>query len=194
MDGYFHCPRIFVRSTAYRDQRASTLTYLSLLSKSNRLGNPVLRISNAELAKITGVTRKTVVKSLTALTADPLPFLRVNEGTIEILNPHTGQSFDAEDPNIPQFIDRSAGKSGKVLDLLTPANFHRYFCAELPDLDSSLVQQDTRCPFHSDEHPSMSVNLDEGVWFCHSCKPENSETTMLGFEMRKLQTEDRPES
>lgn len=26
-----------------------------------------------------------------------------------------------------------------------------------------------RCPFHEDKHPSASVNMDKGVFFCHSC-------------------------
>lgn len=26
-----------------------------------------------------------------------------------------------------------------------------------------------RCPFHDDKSPSMSVNLDKGLWYCHAC-------------------------
>jgi len=27
----------------------------------------------------------------------------------------------------------------------------------------------TRCPFHDDEHPSLRVNLERGVWYCDPC-------------------------
>jgi hypothetical protein len=35
----------------------------------------------------------------------------------------------------------------------------------------------------------MSINLDEGVWFCHVCQPEGS--GMLAFEMKRLNTDDK---
>lgn len=25
------------------------------------------------------------------------------------------------------------------------------------------------CPFHDDRHPSLSINLETGSWFCHAC-------------------------
>jgi AAA domain/CHC2 zinc finger len=31
-------------------------------------------------------------------------------------------------------------------------------------------EQMVRCVFHGDKHASMSVNLEDGVWFCQSCK------------------------
>lgn len=27
----------------------------------------------------------------------------------------------------------------------------------------------TRCPFHDDEHPSLTVNVERGVWYCFPC-------------------------
>ncbi|AGI12932.1 putative DNA primase [Propionibacterium phage PHL112N00] len=30
-------------------------------------------------------------------------------------------------------------------------------------------EQHILCPFHDDHQPSMSINLDKGVWYCHTC-------------------------
>jgi DNA primase len=30
-------------------------------------------------------------------------------------------------------------------------------------------EQRITCPFHADEHPSLSLNTEKNVWFCHPC-------------------------
>lgn len=37
-----------------------------------------------------------------------------------------------------------------------------------PTLDSSISQHCVKCYFHEDNTPSLSINLDSGVWKCHS--------------------------
>ncbi len=39
-----------------------------------------------------------------------------------------------------------------------------------------------RCPFHDDQHASLSVNRDKGVWFCHAC---NEGGTAQDFARRR---------
>lgn len=33
------------------------------------------------------------------------------------------------------------------------------------------------CPFHSDSSPSLSINLDSGLWFCHGCGEKGNAKT-----------------
>jgi len=35
------------------------------------------------------------------------------------------------------------------------------------------------CPFHEDTHPSFSVNLDKGIYYCHACGKTGNSTTFL---------------
>lgn len=32
------------------------------------------------------------------------------------------------------------------------------------------AEYNVRCPIHDEQHASMRINVDKGVWFCHSCK------------------------
>lgn len=34
------------------------------------------------------------------------------------------------------------------------------------------------CPFHKDRHPSFSINLDEGLWYCFSCGRKGNYATL----------------
>jgi hypothetical protein len=50
-----------------------------------------------------------------------------------------------------------------------PDQARRYFELRLPNFHwNGHAQVSTHCPFHSDATASFSVNLDEGVWTCHS--------------------------
>jgi hypothetical protein len=53
---------------------------------------------------------------------------------------------------------------------------------QLPKRDALNVH----CPFHRDEHPSMSLNLAKGVWNCRSC---NRAGGMLDFERTMMNTD-----
>jgi hypothetical protein len=41
-------------------------------------------------------------------------------------------------------------------------------------LDSSGKQAKALCPFHDDRNPSLSINLETGVWHCFGCKEKGS--------------------
>jgi putative DNA primase/helicase len=148
-----------------------------------------LRYSKAKLAKITGRTHKTTAKALSAMTAGDYPFLRVETGLVEVLNPYGGSLAEKFVDADYRFIDVATGKAGSVQQLLTAESYRKYFSQELPDLDPEAVQQDVCCPFHADTRPSMSVNLDSGVWKCHVC--DGAEGGLIDFEMHLLDTEDR---
>ncbi|HBH13837.1 MAG TPA: hypothetical protein DDX29_12125 [Clostridiales bacterium] len=43
--------------------------------------------------------------------------------------------------------------------------YKRYF----PDLKETVRKQNVICPFHADSDPSCSLDLEEGLYYCHSC-------------------------
>ena len=45
----------------------------------------------------------------------------------------------------------------------------RYLSAIGHELKGEGAKASARCPFHDDKSPSMSVNTDKGLWFCHAC-------------------------
>lgn len=59
----------------------------------------------------------------------------------------------------------------------------RYFTSRLPEqVIHDRVQVNVRCPFHDDRKPSMSLNLDEGIWNCHG--PCDEGGGLLDFERK----------
>lgn len=58
------------------------------------------------------------------------------------------------------------GLKEKILESI---NFHAFYSGELnsPLKDGEEVQ--AHCPFHDDQHPSLSINLTTGLWHCHAC-------------------------
>lgn len=52
---------------------------------------------------------------------------------------------------------------------LHPEQYRAYFAARLPGYKwDGRPQHTLNCPFHSDNDPSFSINLDSGTWCCHS--------------------------
>jgi len=52
---------------------------------------------------------------------------------------------------------------------LKPENVRRYFESKLPDVRWNRNQGTARCPFHADHHPSLSIDAERGLFFCHGC-------------------------
>jgi len=187
---YFQVPE----SLMFREQYTklggtALLVYLAVLASVNRTGRQVLSLTAKLLAEHGGMTPPTLRKAVAELTDDSAPLLRVTAGKVHLLHPETGQSLDEVDDD-EKFVFIEAGSRMRIgmRELLTPDNFKRYYGHELLGLDATRVQQDVRCPFHADGTPSMSVNLEDGEWFCHACDFGGG---MLHFEMRILETEDK---
>src|SRR6266567_1078345 len=53
---------------------------------------------------------------------------------------------------------------------LQPEQSQRYFEARLKGqrFTGHGAEQQTRCPFHDDRTPSLSVNFEKGTWCCHT--------------------------
>jgi hypothetical protein len=187
---YFQVPESLMFREQYTKLAGTTLlVYLAVLASVNKTGRQVLSLTAELLAKHASVTPPTLRKAVQELTDDSVPLLRVNPGEVHLLHPETGQSLDEVDDE-EKFVFIELGNRTRIGmgELLTPDNFKRYYGQELAGLDTGRVQQDVRCPFHADGTPSMSINLEDGAWFCHACDFGGG---MLHFEMRMLETEDR---
>lgn len=49
--------------------------------------------------------------------------------------------------------------------------------------DNARTWVSVNCPFHSDQHPSMSVHLDSGRFCCHACGAKGG--SIIAFEMQR---------
>ncbi len=47
---------------------------------------------------------------------------------------------------------------------------YTFYIKYFPDLKSTPPRQNVKCIFHEDKNPSFSINLEDGLWYCHSCK------------------------
>ena len=191
---YFQVPTVILFSSAFlRSNKVSCLIYASLLAECNRLSTPVLTLSQNKLAAFTCVDPETLRSALPKLVEGDAPLVAISNGKIEILDPYTGTSlkhYSGQSEEKFWYVSE-VGKRSSVHELLSTENFTTYYGTELPDLVPGLEQQDVRCQFHSDSKPSMSVNLEEGTWFCHACGFGGG---IREFEMKKLDTENPSEA
>jgi len=191
---YFQVPTVTLFTDALmQDNKVSSLVYTSVLAEANRLSTPHLNLSPKKLAALSSITPETLRNALPALINRDIPLMKIIERKVEVLDPYTGGSLNSsmgQNEEIFWHFSKQ-GKRVGVHELLTPENFIVYYTSELPDLVPGLAQQDVRCQFHLDSDPSMSVNLEEGTWFCHACGAGGG---MRDFEMKKLDTENKAEA
>ncbi len=91
-------------------------------------------------------------------------------------------------------LTKRARLKGKMAIML---NFSKY---EITQFYSTRLERQTipigrtqitvKCPFHDDQKPSLSINLDTGQFYCHGCGKNGD---IVNFEMEYLQTYDFPE-
>lgn len=46
-------------------------------------------------------------------------------------------------------------------------------------LSRNMARQKIRCVVHDDSSPSMSINLDSGLWKCHACHEQGDSYTVI---------------
>lgn len=56
----------------------------------------------------------------------------------------------------------------KILSSIKYASFYERYC-ETYNYHEGIAVNNIPCPFHKDDTPSLSINIDNGLWFCHSC-------------------------
>ena len=49
-------------------------------------------------------------------------------------------------------------------------DYFAFYSKYFKDLKSIPPKQNVLCLFHEDKIPSLSVNLESGLWYCHACK------------------------
>jgi hypothetical protein len=191
-EGFFTVPDDYMIPANYREHSGPTvLVYTAILAKGNRHNTTKLRYSRAKLSALCRVTQKTFSKAILPLTEGRLPFVRVLPGSVEILHPQTGRSMSPppSDSDDDFNVVDTTGKVVNFSQILTAENFREYFALSVDGINPDKVQQDVCCPFHADSRPSMSINLDNGVWFCHVC--EFGSGGIVAFEMRLLKTKNK---
>jgi 5S rRNA maturation endonuclease (ribonuclease M5) len=188
---YFQVPHSLMLRDQYTKLGGSGLVvYLAILAGVNKTGKHILPLTAAMLAERAGMTPPTLRKAMEQLTDCSAPLLKVTSREIHLLHPETGQELQEVDADGEKltFVEAGSGKRIGMNELLTPETFKRYYGLALPGLDPAKTQQDVRCLFHSDATPSMSVNLEDGEWFCHACDFGGG---MVHFEMQLLEIEDK---
>jgi len=48
--------------------------------------------------------------------------------------------------------------------------YYDFFSKYIQNLKPDVTQQNVLCVFHDEDTPSLSINLENGVFYCHSCK------------------------
>jgi hypothetical protein len=121
-------------------------------------------------------------------------FIRSKASSIEMLHPETSKSmpprvWEQEPSERSYFYDADTG-ARRVFseELLTPDVIEQYFIKSLPRATEWVPRNDAHCPFHSDENPSLSINVETGQFCCHACGIEGNK--LVTFEMRLLDLED----
>ena len=75
---------------------------------------------------------------------------------------------------------------------LTPEVFEAYFRKSLPRGEKWSPRSNAHCPFHEDDTPSLSINVETGQFKCFAGCTEGSK--LVTFEMRLLDTDDVQEA
>lgn len=60
-----------------------------------------------------------------------------------------------------------SGFRNTLFDLPDPESFYEQFFSIRP---GKSVWATVPCVFHDDRHPSLSINLESGAFFCHACE------------------------
>ena len=123
---------------------------------------------------------------------------RDEQRVIEILNPETSLSMpqkgaDQEPRDRAYYIDEDTG-SRKLLteEGFTPKVIETYFRKSLPRAAEWVPGSNAHCPFHDDQTPSLSINIETGQFHCHACGIQGNK--LVTFEMRLLDTDDVQEA
>lgn len=73
-------------------------------------------------------------------------------------------------------------------EVLTRLDFRSYYEGELGQLGRKGNRWFALCPFHADTHPSLSVDLETGLWKCFGCGASGD---IFGFHMQKYKSDFR---
>jgi 5S rRNA maturation endonuclease (ribonuclease M5) len=166
--------------------------YIALLYKAQRFSRPDLKMTNHDFATH-GVSANSVRHGRMALSKHGLiQFEEGNDSRYILCDPETKQSISPRksQPHVgneaccPEQgrISAPARSNKTLIALLSPEERKHYFESRLqgrkrPTTGGFM----TICPFHDDGQPSLKVDVEKGIWFCHGCKSKGG---MVGLEAR----------
>lgn len=188
---YFPVPYASMLPEIYCDKWTGTdaLIYDALAARMGKAGCNELQLSGIWFSAVSKNTLRACEQCLS-----DTGFIRVRNRAIEILHPETSASMppkgaDREPAERAYYIDSVSG-ARKLLheEGLTPEHFEMYFSKSLPRGAEWWPGHDAHCPFHNDERPSLSIDVETGKWCCHACGFGGNK--LVSFEMRLLDTED----
>jgi hypothetical protein len=196
---YFSVPSASMLSTIYPDKWTGTdaLIYDALSERMSKAGNNELSLMGHWFKE---VSKNTLSDSEERL--EGTGFIRVKGSgqnrIIEILNPDTSQSMpakgaDQEPAEHVYYVDPGTGARRLFNEeTLTPEVFENYFRKSLLRSAEWSPGSHAHCPFHDDDKPSLSINVETGQFKCFAGCTEGSK--LVTFEMRLLDTDDVQEA
>ena len=196
---YFSVPSVSMLSAIYPDKWTGTdaLIYDELALRMSATGENELPLMGHWFKAVAGNTLSENEKHL-----EQTGFIRVKGSgqnrVIEILNPETSQSMpakgaDQEAAEHVYYFDPDT-RARKLFNEegLTPEIFETYFRKSLPRSEEWSPGSHAHCPFHDDDKPSLSINVETGQFQCFAHCIEGSK--LVTFEMRLLGTDDVQEA
>jgi 5S rRNA maturation endonuclease (ribonuclease M5) len=184
---YAQFPRDLIKQLP-KMEGSDLFVYIYLLDTMHENKSPRFKISNGEICEGTGLTKNTVTAAMGRLADVELKFARFERPngdvyTCIMCDSRTGERLPEYDPNrvyetaaeVFEGMEKEARAKrertfGKDVHKLKVEQYRLYYETRLGQkLDADKTQQDVNCLFHSDGTPSMSLKLERGLWFCHSC-------------------------
>ena len=62
-------------------------------------------------------------------------------------------------------------------------NYNTFYSGFMQGIKTTGNEMLAKCPFHDDQHASLSINATSGIWTCHACgKSGNAQTFLQEFK------------
>lgn len=184
---YFQSPRVLTHRKLYPQLHGTAvLIYDVMAAHFNRTG--ATKFSRAELLTLGKMTKPTLREALAGLQAHRL--IGCNQD-IELLHPETGEpmpegaTVENSEEKI-RYVDPMTRQKRRLE--FTREVYESYYRQSLPHSQLWEPGNNALCPFHNDADPSLSIDVNDGVWFCHACDDGGG---IVDFEMRLHDCEDK---
>lgn len=192
---YICVPSVSMLSTIYPKWTGTdALVYDELCDRMSRCGNS--EIPRPQEHWFDAVNKKTL--KVVEARLESSGFIRVKGNVVEMLHPETSKSmpdkcWDDAPEDRAYYIDRETGHR-KLLseEAMTPEVIKEYFLKSLPRAAEWTPGNNAHCPLHDDDTPSLSIDVEKGLWYCHACGIGSSK--LVTFEMELTHTDDKHEA
>jgi 5S rRNA maturation endonuclease (ribonuclease M5) len=172
---YFQVPQELLAAGALSAMGGSDLKlYLALLYEAQRTTSTEIQLNGQKLQGMTGLSAGSATDARKRLTARGLVQAKRGLGNAyvyKLLEPSSGEPMRNFKREGGKQSSTSLRRDAGWLYALTPEQYELYYRTRL---EGSLITKtrnglSATCPFHSDNHPSLSIATRTGVWNCHRC-------------------------